>query len=530
LLYYLKSLIIQAWIIGKTRGEIAIEFKISTGTVSNIISEWRNGIGIFDADSMRELAIGMKKAGSTPNECLIGLRISNLSAECGIDPEELEYFLNNMYKEFITNGVRPADLSKILKEISSLPAINLTSINEIPNRIKERKREKLILDIQVDEIKQQIQNLNNLIRIKEKKIQDLENYHKSFNQKIQDQEKNFLLFLSLKNEMQKNNIPLQYLQSMTNLIRIFKEDFDFQPMKILQALPKIENYQEYCKAKDEELKEKEFWIKNSESLLASYKNEIARYQREESDRIELQNMWFDMSDFKQMYSALQKIAQTHNMDLKEVKKTFYGLLNKCPNLFHFYKEIGDKQAEISVLDHQIVSNRNILKAQPEVNSILQSLLRNGLNEFDILNALNIFKTDYTNTMPYDNKTYLEDLSIKLKKYLIVTNALAALNTNLLLKETKLTKLIGDIPKLEALRLFQCLNIYFNSIILNIQIQIQKKSPLIIVCSIKTMLLFCVIKNSKTSIRANYKQQNNKTQSNNNTKNRKEKQEKTSRQK
>lgn len=101
--YDLKSLVSQEWIMGKTRDKIASEFKISTGTVSNIISEWKNRIGTFDADSMRELAIGMKKAGSTPIECLRGLRMSNQIEKFGIDPEELEYFLNTLYKECITN-------------------------------------------------------------------------------------------------------------------------------------------------------------------------------------------------------------------------------------------------------------------------------------------------------------------------------------------------------------------------------------------------------------------------------------------
>ena len=528
----LKSLVSQEWIMGKTRDKIASEFKIGKGTVSNIISEWKNMIGTFDADSIRELAIGMKKAGSTPGECLRGLRMSNQIEKFGIDPEELEYFLNTLYKECITNGVRPADLSKILKETSTLPEINLNSINEIPKCIKEKQLQKLALDIQVDEKTKEINNMNIKLQIEEKKIQDLQNYQKTFQQKIQDQEKDFLLFIDYKNQLQQNNIPIQYLQPMANIIRIFKKDFNFQPMKIFQAFSKIENYQKYSEAKDQELKEKEFWIKKLESLLALYKNEIGPYQKEELDRMELQNMGFDLSDFKQMYSVLQEIAEYHNMNLKEVKRVFYGILNKCPDLFCFYKEILDRQTDISVLEQQIDSNRIILKAQPEVYACLLILLKKGFNESDLLNILSIFETDYTKPMPFDARNYLENLCIKLKKYRTVSNTLASLNTELLLKETKLNKLVEDISKLEALRLSQFLNIYFNSIILNIQkIQLQKKLPIILVCPIKTLLLFCAIKNSKTSFRANHKQENNKTQPNNNSKeNGKQRQEKTPRKK
>ena len=100
---------------GKKRDAIALEFNIAEGTVSNIISEWKNRIGSYDADSIRELAIGMKNAETTPKECLNGLRISRLIDKFGIDPEQFEYFLNKSYSECIAQGVRPEDVGRLVK-------------------------------------------------------------------------------------------------------------------------------------------------------------------------------------------------------------------------------------------------------------------------------------------------------------------------------------------------------------------------------------------------------------------------------
>ena len=75
----IKSAVIDAWLMGgKTWDEIAEEFNISTGSVSNIIKEWQNRIGVFEANSLRKLGLALKKAGITPVQCVDGLRITNI--------------------------------------------------------------------------------------------------------------------------------------------------------------------------------------------------------------------------------------------------------------------------------------------------------------------------------------------------------------------------------------------------------------------------------------------------------------------
>ena len=63
---------------GKTRDNIASEFNISAGSVSNIIEQWQNMIGVYDANNLRELGLALKKARITPGKCADGLRINNI--------------------------------------------------------------------------------------------------------------------------------------------------------------------------------------------------------------------------------------------------------------------------------------------------------------------------------------------------------------------------------------------------------------------------------------------------------------------
>ena len=44
---HIKSAVINAWLRDKTRVNIASEFNISTGSVSNSIEQWQNRIGVF---------------------------------------------------------------------------------------------------------------------------------------------------------------------------------------------------------------------------------------------------------------------------------------------------------------------------------------------------------------------------------------------------------------------------------------------------------------------------------------------------
>ena len=69
---------------GKTRDKIASEFNIRTGAVSNIIEEWQNTIGVFEANNLRELGLALKKAGISPVQCANGLRINNILTQLGI--------------------------------------------------------------------------------------------------------------------------------------------------------------------------------------------------------------------------------------------------------------------------------------------------------------------------------------------------------------------------------------------------------------------------------------------------------------
>ena len=93
-----KLAVIDDWLIGETRNDIAIKRNMGNGTVYNIIQEWRLGFGIAKADKLRDLALKLNKTGLTVNDCAKGLRTLMIFKKYGIkENDNQEQLINFLY-------------------------------------------------------------------------------------------------------------------------------------------------------------------------------------------------------------------------------------------------------------------------------------------------------------------------------------------------------------------------------------------------------------------------------------------------
>ena len=68
----------QQWLQGKPRNDIAAENGISYGAVTNLVNDWRRGLGFAVAEELRELAVTLKKVGISPAQCALGFRVATI--------------------------------------------------------------------------------------------------------------------------------------------------------------------------------------------------------------------------------------------------------------------------------------------------------------------------------------------------------------------------------------------------------------------------------------------------------------------
>lgn len=84
-----KNNVVHRWLQGDQRDKIANDTQLGTGTVSGIILEWKKNIGMPDADTLRELATELRRAGINTSECALGYRSLKLIAKLRVDEEQM---------------------------------------------------------------------------------------------------------------------------------------------------------------------------------------------------------------------------------------------------------------------------------------------------------------------------------------------------------------------------------------------------------------------------------------------------------
>ena len=155
-----KLAVIDDWLSGESRIDIAKKHNIANGTVYNIIQEWSNGIGAQQADRLREIAIKLKQNGLTVSDCAKGLRMLMMLKKYGIEDDENEervtYFLKEIYTKCQEVGLTPQKVFDYIGDI--LKFSSEISISQIPKFMKKKIEEKEELESDIQELSKKEMN------------------------------------------------------------------------------------------------------------------------------------------------------------------------------------------------------------------------------------------------------------------------------------------------------------------------------------------------------------------------------------
>jgi hypothetical protein len=111
----LKSAVIQQWLEGIARDTIAANNDLSGGGVTNIINEWKQGLGSSVADELRELATTLRKIGITPSQCAVGCRVTKIMINLGVKEDSFEAFITDTYNRCKDLGLTPENIASHLR-------------------------------------------------------------------------------------------------------------------------------------------------------------------------------------------------------------------------------------------------------------------------------------------------------------------------------------------------------------------------------------------------------------------------------
>ena len=138
----IKSLVIQQWLEGKPRNDIAAENGLSDGAVTNIVNEWKHKLGFSLADDLRELVVTMKRVGVTASQCALGFRVAMIMLNMGIKEDDFESYILDIYNHCKNVGLPPESIAFRLKDLVELSTTDAIPFSQIPNRIKQKVMKK----------------------------------------------------------------------------------------------------------------------------------------------------------------------------------------------------------------------------------------------------------------------------------------------------------------------------------------------------------------------------------------------------
>jgi uncharacterized protein (DUF433 family) len=133
----MKDAVIQLYLQGRSRNDIAKTYGIGDGTVSNIIDEWKHRLGIHDAEAIRILVVNLKRLGIDEAQCAEGYRILMSMKKLGVNENEFKSFILEIYEYCKRYDLTPEHIASNLKELVKLSKD--VPFAKIPEYIKEKK-------------------------------------------------------------------------------------------------------------------------------------------------------------------------------------------------------------------------------------------------------------------------------------------------------------------------------------------------------------------------------------------------------
>jgi hypothetical protein len=397
-----KSGVVYEWLRGRSRDNIAGLYNISTGGVTNIINEWRNNIGAYKAEDLRELSISLKKANITPIQCSIGFRVAKIMQKLGITEEQFQSFMSDVYDRCQKLELGPDQIEKYLIETINISKIVFPS--QIPNYISMKK-------IELGELEKQIENKQETISELNKEISNLEEKQKGLIETYKISVDGINWYRDIKKELTSVGIPFDEIPVFIDCLRGIKN----QGYNVDMIVTKSSELLAFSKFIDDQ-NEIKLKIINEMNQLKNIKkgleDQIGIIQLKLTKNQELENIGMGFKELKIIYKTIIELSNANNINPKEAIEKFFNDLNEYDDIISFKKKVEDLKKDVATLNSQIANNRMILSAQQNIGPILHDLVRKGISEKDIIDInfiLLLGETDDYNNNIRNKQSLISDL-------------------------------------------------------------------------------------------------------------------------
>jgi hypothetical protein len=384
--------IITRWLKGEQRDKIAAAMGLGAGTISAIISGWKAEIGTLNADALRQFSTELRRLGITASQCVLGCRMHGVLRKIGVDDENLESFVSQVYQRSQSKGITPQAIVECSQEILSMA--DKTPITRIPQYIQTMIEEKQELE----------QELRILRRDQATAKKEREEAMKNSQTTI----RNISEFVGLKEMLSKSGLSFDNLPEINKMARVLYnvKECSYEPRTITTKLSAIDNLQERQLKLQEKVAKEEQSLNHiinerveSEKRLSIRQTRLGLYDRLESMECGLKELtilrntileisasnninphfafkkfWSDIKDQYDAKLGLEKKVEEMNKSLMDAQQDFRRISLECSKLKDLYAKLGEL-FEYGVSQSDIVYWNSIVKGYTKDLTIMNQDLR-----------------------------------------------------------------------------------------------------------------------------------------------------------
>jgi hypothetical protein len=392
---HIRSLVIKQWFEGVQRDMIAANNGLSAGAVTNVVNDFRRGLGYAVVDDLRELGVTFRKVGITPAQCALGFRVAMIIvAKLGVKEEELESFILDVYNRCIDLGLSPDNIALHIKDLTEFSKTNGTNNNrilplsQISKFIQQKADEKKKLEEEIQTLKNQIKILN-----EEKSNSEHRHAHALYEEHLTNGE--LKSYSDLKQELGRYGVPVYDVPKFAKVFReISKKGYDVgQVIEEYSDLESARNDYSHYKGSITDLEMKCNDLNQVYSNLKQYmdfcKQELSLYHQ-------LESVGFDLEKLKLLSNTIKDIAKANNISEAHGMQKFYkDIEEQYDDKLGFESQLNKLRSEIATVNINLNFSRMALLGQPLVGPSLQRLFSKGVVEQDIVELANLFERSYS---------------------------------------------------------------------------------------------------------------------------------------
>jgi hypothetical protein len=392
----IKEEVIRKWLNGEQRDKIASDMSLGAGTVSNIISQWKEEIGIPTANTLRDLATELKRLNINALQCANGCRLLNIVNKLGAQETNIESFITQIYRLCTSKNIPPEVIVKVSAQLAALD--ETIHVSQIPEYIQKKIEEKQHLEQEIKRLRETKvtaqSECDEALRSGKITIDTLHEY------------------THLRDYLEKSGLSIDHddednITKLTNVIYNLKHS-GYNAKTITKSLSNINSLQNREQDLQCQVDAIEVRLKSAEQECSATEEKLALSKQALAEYNELRNMGFGLKELRLLKSIVMEISTSNNIKpYLAVKKFFEDIRGQYDNKLGFELMLNEMNNSLLLAQRQLHDISLEYSQKRDTNDKLAELLAYGVTQDEIIYWTSILK---------DHKVEISALHQDLVKY------------------------------------------------------------------------------------------------------------------